>query len=458
MKYLGIEFQLKNTPELDAAFIPFGVWAKAYLEGAQRSFMIAIERENGLVTVYETKLRGEDFAEANYRYAERIVKMLLWSVGGWKVYLFGDDIIAKRMQEEYREDGKRAFDVGFMQDVYERTFEFVISDAAHFPASHEQTKKAGGHTKGCRIGFDAGGSDRKVSAVIDGDTIYSEEVVWHPKTSEDPQYQFDGIVAAFKTAASKLPRVDGIGVSSAGVFIGNAPMVSSLFIKVPRSRREEVKTIYDRAAKKIGENVPIVVANDGDVTALAGSMSLGTGRVMGLAMGTSEAVGYVNEERNILGWFNELAFAPVDLNEYAMRDEWSGDIGVGCKYFSQDAVIKLAPAAGIALSDTLTPAEKLKEVQKLVECNQESAKKIFVSIGCYLAHTLALYSQFYDLRYLLVLGRVASGMGGELIVSECNRVLAEEYPVLAEMITVSLPDEKFRRVGQSMAAASLPEV
>ena len=292
MQYLGIEYSIKNLPALDADFIPFGVWAKAYLKEAARPFKIAVERENGLFSVFETKLRGAELAEANYRYAERFVKMLLWSVGGWKVYLCGDDAIAKRMQNEYRAGGKREFDVGFMQDVYERPFEIVISDEAHFPAAHEQTRKAGGHTNGCRIGFDAGGSDRKVSAVIDGEPVYSEEVVWHPKTSEDPQYQYDGIVAAFKTAASKLPRVDGIGVSSAGVFIGNAPMVSSIFIKVPRSRREEVKTIYDRAAKELGD-IPIVVANDGDVSALAGAMSLGAGCVMGLAMGTSEAVGYI---------------------------------------------------------------------------------------------------------------------------------------------------------------------
>ncbi len=292
MQYLGIEYSIKNRPALDADFIPFGVWAKAYLNGASCPFKIAVERENGLVSVFETKLRGAEFAEANYRYAERFVKMLLWSVGGWKVYLCGDDAIAKRMQDEYRMGGKREFDVQFMQDVYERPFEIVICDESHFPQAHEQTKKVGGHTNGCRIGFDAGGSDRKVSAVIDGEPGYSEEVVWHPKTSEDPQYQYDGIVAAFKTAASKLPRVDGIGVSSAGVFIGNAPMVSSIFIKVPRSRREEVKTIYDRAAKELGD-IPIVVANDGDVSALAGAMSLGAGCVMGLAMGTSEAVGYI---------------------------------------------------------------------------------------------------------------------------------------------------------------------
>ena len=287
--------------------------------------------------------------------------------------------------------------------------------------------------------------------------VYSEEVVWHPKTSEDPQYQYDGIVAAFKTAASKMPRVDGIGVSSAGVFVGNAPMVSSIFLKVPRSRREEVKSIFDRAAKEIGD-VPIVVANDGDVSALAGSMSLGTGCVMGLAMGTSEAVGYVNAESSLLGWFSELAFAPVDLNERAMRDEWSGDRGVGCKYFSQDAVAKLAPAAGIALSERLTPAEKLKEVQKLAEQGLPYALEIFKSIGVYLGHTLCLYEMLYDICNLIVLGRVASGVGGDLIVAECQRVLSEEYPELSQKLRVMLPDEKFRRVGQSMAAASLPEV
>ena len=457
MEYLKIAYSVKNQPVLDQHFIPFGVWAKAYLEGANKPFKIAVERENGLVTVYETKLRGAEFAEANYRYAERMVKMLLWTVGGWRVYLCGDDALAAQMQAEYTQSGKRAFDAGFMQDVYERPFEIVLCDEAHFPQAHEQARKVGGHTNGCRIGFDAGGSDRKVSAVIDGETVYSEEVVWHPKTSEDPQYQYDGIVSAFRTAASKMPRVDGIGVSSAGVFIGNAPMVSSIFLKVPRSRREEVKTIFERAAKELGD-VPIVVANDGDVSALAGAMSLHEGSVMGLAMGTSEAVGYVNAKNNILGWFSELAFAPVDLYEHAMRDEWSGDIGVGCKYFSQDAVSKLAPEAGITLADHLTPAEKLKQVQKLAESGVSHALEIFKSIGVYLGHTLCLYEMFYDIRNLIVLGRVASGVGGELIVAECQRVLCEEYPQLAEKIRVMLPDENFRRVGQSMAAASLPEV
>ena len=457
MNYLGIDYSVKNMPALDPGFIPFGVWAKAYLNEAERPFKIAVERDHGKITVYETRLRGEAFAAANIRFAERLVKMLLWSAGGFRIYLQGDDTIAAHICDAYCPGGAREFDAGFEFDMFERPLEVIICSEDDFPTANEQPIRVGGHTNGCRIGFDAGGSDRKVSAVIDGKTVYSEEVVWHPKTSADPQYQFDGIVAAFQTAASKMPRVDGIGVSSAGTFVGNAPMVSSLFIKVPRERREEVKTIYDRAAKEIGD-VPIVVANDGDVSALAGAMSLHEGAVMGLAMGTSEAVGYVNADCNLLGWFSELAFAPVDLNDHAMRDEWSGDIGVGCKYFSQDAVIKLAPAAGIALAESLTPAEKLKEVQKLAEQGVSYAQDIFKSIGVYLGHTLCLYEMFYDIRNLIVLGRVASGVGGDLIVAECRQVLNEEYPELAQKLRVMLPDEEFRRVGQSMAAASLPEV
>ena len=456
MNYLDICYSIENMPKLDEGFVPFGVWRKAYLECADRPFSVAVEREDSKITVLRTFLRSADFAEANYRYAERTVKFLLWSVGGFRVYLKGDRDVIARIQKAYTSTGERAFDVRFMQDVYERPFQ-VLEVTGDFPKSNEMAIAAGGHTKGCRIGFDAGGSDRKVSAVIDGVPVYSEEVVWHPKTQADPQYQFDGIVDSFKRAASKMPRVDAIGVSSAGVFIGNSPMVSSLFIKVPRERREEVKSIFDRAAKEIGD-VPIVVANDGDVTALAGAMSMEQGCVMGLAMGTSEAVGYVNADGNLLGWFNELAFAPVDLSEDAMQDEWSTDYGVGCKYFSQDAVIKLAPRAGIVLEESLTPAEKLKAVQALAESGDEAALRIFTDIGCYLAHTLSLYAQFYDLKYLLVLGRVASGVGGERIISRCNQVLKTEYPQLAEKITVMLPDEKTRRVGQSVAAASLPEV
>ena len=456
MQYLGIDYGTPRLPELDAAFVPMGAWMRAYEGEATHPVKIAVETANGRIVTRETALIADGAHDAaDYRYLERLVKFLLWSVGGFRVSICGADALALRLARDYAAGGARAFDAGFMDDVFERGLAIVSCKEAEFPAACGEAVPIGGHKKGCRIGFDAGGSDRKVSAVIDGEAIYSEEVVWHPKTQADPRYHYEEIVKAFQTAASKMPRVDAIGVSSAGVFVGNSPMVSSLFLKVPRSERAFVKDIYNAAARALG-GVPIAVANDGDVTALAGALELGAGCVMGLAMGTSEAVGYVNAEGNILGWFNELAFAPVDLSESAMQDEWSGDYGVGCKYFSQDAVIKLAPAAGITLSDALTPAEKLKEVQKLLSEGWAAAEGIYRSIGVYLAHALSLYDRFYEIRHLLLLGRVVSGEGGRLIEAACRETLNSDYPALAQKISLLLPDEESRRVGQSVAAASLP--
>ena len=458
MQYLGIQYNIKHTPSLDAGFIPFGVWADAYLKDAKQPLAIAVERNNGNISVRNTFIHGtSEMLEADYRYVERYVKFLLWSIGGFRVYICGCSAIAQRLQKAYTFDGERAFDADFFQKLYERPLEILDVALSECPAANEEPKPIGGHLDGCRIGFDAGGSDRKVSAVIDGECVYSEEVVWHPKKNPDPNYQYEGIMDSFRTAASKMPRVDAIGVSSAGVFIGNAPMISSIFYCVPRERWDEVKTVFDRAAAEIGD-VPIVVANDGDVSALAGAMGMNVGSIMGMAMGTSEAVGYVDKDKNVLGWINELAFAPVDLNEAAMQDEWSTDFGVGCKYFSQDAVNKLAPRAGIELDESLTPAEKLKVVQALMEKDDPRAAAVYKDIGIYLAYTVVLYSQFYDIHHLMLLGRVMSGKGGDLILSTCIDVLKDEFPALAEKVNVMLPDENTRRVGQSAAAASLPEL
>ena len=458
MQYLGIHYSIKNIPALDPGFIPFGVWTEAYLQGAKMPLSIAVERDKGHISVRHTFIHGTDaLKEADYRYVERYMKFLLWSIGGFRVYICGCSQLAQRLQKDYSPEGIRAFDYDFFQKLYERPLEIVDLPLTECPAPNESPVPIGGHTDGCRIGFDAGGSDRKVSAVIDGEVVYSEEVVWHPKLNPDPSYQYEGILDSFRTAASKMPRVDGIGVSSAGVFIGNAPMISSIFYCVPRDRWDEVKTVYDRAAAAIGD-VPVVVANDGDVTALAGAMGLGVGSIMGLAMGTSEAVGYVDKDRNVLGWISELAFAPVDLNEEAMADEWSTDLGVGCKYFSQDAVIKLAPRAGIELDESLSPAEKLKAVQELMENDDARAQKVFHDIGVYLAYAIQQYNQYYDIKHMMVLGRVMSGKGGEMILATCQNVLKDEFPHLYESIRVMLPDEKTRRVGQSVAAASLPDI
>ena len=458
MNHLGIEVSVKHSPELDPGFLPLGKFFQAFLKDAKKPLGVAVERAGGEVAVYHTFIHGTpEMAQADRYYVDRLIKTMLWYMGGFKVYICGDKDIFEAMKATWCTGGQRSFDAEFMSNVYEKPFEVVFCDA--LPAEYSNPQAVGRHLGGCRIGFDAGGSDRKVSAVIDGEPVFSEEVVWHPKTTSDPDYHYDGIVAALKSAAAHMPRVDAVGVSSAGIYIENRTMVASLFLKVSKEDFDaKVKDIYIRAITDTFGDVPYVVANDGDVSALAGAMSLEENNIMGIAMGTSEAVGYVDQNGNITGWLNELAFAPVDANPAAMEDEWSGDIGCGVKYFSQDGVIKLAPAAGINLSPDLSPAEKLKEVQKIMESPNSPAEAIYRSIGVYLGHSLALYHHFYGFKHVLLLGRVMSGKGGDIILDTCKQVLADEYPELSGKIIPTLPDEKARRVGQSVAAASLPEL
>ena len=458
MNFLGIEVPVKNVPELDPGFIPLGKFFSAFLEGAEQPLDIAIERAGGEVAVYRTRIHGTDeYAAADSYYVDRLVKFLLWMKGGFRVYISGSDAVYEAVRGAYRAGGSREFDADFMANVYERPFEVVKCGAV--PAEYSNPQAVGRHLDGCRIGFDAGGSDRKVSAVIDGESVFSEEVVWYPKVTEDPDYHYEGIVSALRSAAEHMPRVDAVGVSSAGIYINNRTMVASLFLKVPQELFDaKVKDIYIRAVRDTFGDVPVVVANDGDVSALAGAMSLGENNILGIAMGTSEAVGYVDGSGNVTGWLNELAFAPVDANPEAMADEWSGDIGCGVKYFSQDGVIKLAPRAGIELNEADAPALKLKAVQALMEAGDPRAEAVYRSIGVYLGHTLAFYHGFYGLKHVLLLGRVMSGRGGDIILEKCRQVLDGEYPEAAREIVPTLPDEKARRVGQSVAAASLPEI
>ena len=457
MERYGIFVDVKNVPALDPEFIPILKFNRAFLKDAAKPVSIAVERAGGQIATTHTFLHGTpEMAAADRYYIDRLVKTELWMKGGYKVYVNDRDIY-DYLRSVYCAGGDRAFDWEFMADVFEKPFEVVLTDA--IPETLDKPVPMGGHLEGCRIGFDAGGSERKVSAVIDGETVFSEEVVWLPKINPDPAYHYEGIVSALKTAAAHMPRVDAVGVSSAGIYINNRTMKASLFLKVPKDQFDaKVKDIYIRAITDTFGNVPYAVANDGDVSALAGTMSLNDTNVLGIAMGTSEAVGYVDENGQITGWLNELAFVPVDANPNAMRDEWSGDIGCGVKYFCQDGVNKLAPRAGIGLDESLSPAEKLKVTQKLMEEGDERAARVYESIGCYLGHTLAYYYEKYGFRYVLLLGRVMSGKGGDLLLATCKKVLADEYAEVNEKIHLALPDEKFRRVGQSAAAASLPEI
>lgn len=456
--------KLKVNAKLDPQFMPLSLVCRQMREATKedgQDIVIAVERNKGYTVTYKTRVYkdGTGHDEENFDFVERMAKSLLWVAGGYKIYIAGSDVIGQKIKAAYTDGGLRDFDVHFMERVYEKPFEVVVCSLAEAPKDKSAAAPIGRHLEGCRIGFDAGGSDRKVSAVIDGESVYSEEVVWFPKTNSDPDYHYQGILDAMKTAASHMPRVDAIGVSSAGVYVDNRIMVASLFLKVnDEDFDKKVKNMYIDVAKEIGENIPIEVANDGDVTALAGAMDLNDNSVLGVAMGTSEAGGYVDPQGNITGWLNELAFVPVDFCKDAMVDEWSGDYGCGVKYFSQDGVIKLAPFAGIELDQALSPAEKLKVVQSLMAQGDERAKAIYDTIGAYFGYAIAFYSEFYDIKHVLIMGRVTSGEGGTILLARAKEVLDTEFPELAGKIKLHIPDESSRRVGQSVAAASLPEL
>ena len=202
--------------------------------------------------------------------------------------------------------------------------------------------------------------------------------------------------------------------------------------------------------------MPFDVVNDGEVTALAGAMSLKDDAVLGVAMGTSEAAGYVDAQGHITTWLNELAFAPVDYQEDGPEDEWSGDVGCGVNYFSQQGVARLAKLAGFDFTDNLGFPEQLVAVQEAMAEGDSRARQIYETIGVQFGYTIAHYADFYEIRNLLILGRVTSGEGGEIIILKAKEVLRDEFPVLAEQIQLVTPSEQDKRHGQAVAAASLP--
>jgi predicted NBD/HSP70 family sugar kinase len=119
-------------------------------------------------------------------------------------------------------------------------------------------------------------------------------------------------------------------------------------------------------------------------------------------------------------------------------------------------VNRLLPAAGIEVPAEMPIAERLVQVQKLMAEGDLRARKIYETIGTCFGYAIAHYADFYDIENMLVLGRVTSGEGGEVILAGARQVLKDEFPALADRIHLRTPDEKDKRHGQAIAAASLP--
>ncbi len=461
--YSVMKIQPKITPVLDPGFVPAVLWNRAYeakvaaTEGTHK-IDLALTRQDGTCFRWSGMLLpdSEENSALNWRYVERIVKFLLWQKGGNIILVAGDEAIAAKLQQSYSAEGERAFDWDFIgTKVYGAPITVKVVSADELPAETTDSMTLGRNLGGYRIGFDLGGSDRKCAAVKDGEVVFSEEVVWDPYHQTDPNYHLEGIDDSLKRAAAHLPRVDAIGGSAAGVYVNNEVRAGSLFRGIsPEDFEKHIRRIFF-TLKERWHNIPFEVVNDGEVTALAGAMSMNDNAVLGVAMGTSEAAGYVDPEGHIMPWLNELAFAPVDYSEDGGVDEWSKDKGVGAMYFSQQAVARLAPRAGFDFG-TMPYPEQLKKVQAAMAEGDDRARKIYETIGVHFGYAIAHYASFYQIRNLLFLGRVATGEGGQIIIDKANEVLSAEFPELS--IRLCVPDEKTKRHGQAVAAASLPKI
>jgi predicted NBD/HSP70 family sugar kinase len=458
-----LETRPRCPAALDAGFVPAalvarGMQRRAAATGAAVPVGLAIEQADGSVFHHQAVVlpAGHALADCNGAYLERLVKFLLWSRGGFRVHVQGPAALVEQLRGHYAQTAIGRFDAEIMGGrIYERPFEIVPSDA--LPPARAATVPLGRHLDGCRIGFDLGASDLKAAAVVDGTVVFSEERPWQPVAQPDPRYHYEHIMALLQAAAAHLPRVDAIGGSAAGVYVNNRVKVASLFRGVPPAQFAKAKDIF-LELQAAWHNVPFEVVNDGEVTALAGAMALNDNAVLGIALGSSQAAGYCTPEGTITSWLNELAFAPVDYAAQAPRDEWSGDIGCGVQYFSQQCVGRLLEPAGMAVDPAMALPEKLVQVQQLMQQGDARAQRVYATIGVYLGYAIAHYAEFYDMRHVLILGRVTSGAGGAVILEQARNVLRTEFPRLAEQIAFHTPDERDKRHGQAIAAASLPVV
>ena len=450
-------------PELDRQFIPAVLWNQTYRTLAARtagarSASLALEQPGGTVSVIPLNLLPEspDYTSLTMRYAERLVKFLLWQRGGSRLWIGGAPDVAAMLARQYAPGGEREFDDSLVaRKIFLEPLSVRSVPLLEMPLEHQPTVALGRHLKGCRIGFDLGGSDRKTSAVIDGTVVFTEEVPWDPYFQEDPNYHLEGIRHSLRRAAEHLPRVDAIGGSAAGTYVNNEVRAASLFRGISEADfSRHVRGIFHTLQKE-WPGVPFEVINDGEVTALAGSMSLGVNPVLGISMGTSTAAGYVDANGHLTTWLNELAFAPVDYHADAPMDEWSKDRGCGVQYFSQQGAARLATTAGLVFPTIMPLAERLVEVQQLLKSGDDRAASIYRNIGTCFGYALAHYAEFMPLGNVLVLGRVTSGEGGEIILAKARELLSAVFPNLSG-VRLSMPDEKMKRHGQAVAAASLP--
>lgn len=449
-------------PNFTPAILPWLRYCKVVKRTKSKiPLILALEGDSGRIVRLEIEIippekEAEGVKEGStFRLVERLVKGFLWSVGGWKLMVGGSSAVAQAIGNEFGPMGKRSLDAALLERIYQKDFQVVSMAIDQLPSSTDTSFCVGGHFHGYRIGFDIGASDIKVVALKEGKVLFGKEIPWDPKGETDSCYHYNKILAAIRLAESQLPRVDAIGGSMAGIMVNNQVRLASMFRRVsPLDFHTNVAKIFRRIARLW--QIPFLVLNDGDVAAIAGANEMRCGSLLGIAMGSSQAAGFINEAGKINSWLNELSLVPVDVGKSQVRDHWTEDFGAGMNHFSQIAVNILGQNAGMEFAPDMGLPERLSQVQMEAQIGRERAVEIFKTIGIYLAFSLPFYRIFYPFKTLQLMGRVTSGAGGEIMVHHARRELERKFPQINECVTFHLPKEKNRRFGQAIAAAGLP--
>ena len=152
---------------------------------------VAWEREDGKVFRYDLPIpqRLDPQAAKQVSYVvDRIAKFIVWSAGGWKLYLAGPDAVVQPVAKAYTKKGARKFDYDFFTSIYGKPVETVVVPLKKMPETTEKPALVKTVADGCRIGFDLGASDFKISALNNGKVVFSKEFPWDPRNNADPEY------------------------------------------------------------------------------------------------------------------------------------------------------------------------------------------------------------------------------------------------------------------------------
>mmetsp|Transcript_103170 Transcript_103170/g.220681 ORF Transcript_103170/g.220681 Transcript_103170/m.220681 type:complete len:490 (-) Transcript_103170:76-1545(-) len=464
---------------LDPNFCPFVLSKKRYLKftrGSPHVLDFAIERPGGCCARDSLPVFADSHPahDASVYLGGETIRYMLWQRGGQRLLLSGPPKLCEALSKAFAVGGKYEFEAVTMPKVCGVPWSVqIVGKKEDLPKAKEAPIQCGKVASGCRIAFDLGKSDIKTVACKDGEVIESKETEWDV-TNPDPEYHYGLIVKAMKESASKLPRVDAIGGSATGTVSSESEATwCDCFPNVPPDvYKAKVVPIFKNIAKNEFGGVPIKVINDGEVTAVAGGNMIGEGALFGISLGSSEGAGYINADRSVTGWINEMAYCPLDMNPEGPGNVWSPHRGDASMYLGQRAATRLAAKGGIKLPPEMMPdhpnmkqmkhephAQCLKLIQAAMKnpASEPQARKIYETIGVYLGYAIAQYTEHLEIKNVMLLGRVSTGTGGDIMQDMAKKVLMADFPHLGH-IRFHTPSEHMKRVGQCIAAAALPEL